>query len=256
MATKELVKQYWDNEPCGTRDIPYPVGSLAYYEAIAERRDRLEPFIAEYDQFDKWKDKKVLEVGCGVGSDLIKFAQAGADITGMDFSPRSVFLAKERLELYKCSGKVDEGDAENLPYNDGVCDFVFSWGCLHHTPNLEKAISEIHRVTKSGGKICVMLYNRHSIVALQMYLLFGLFKLRPSRSVADILANHHESLGTKAYTVVEVKQMFSAFRNLRIDTRITSYDLRYGRDRYLPIWIGRVIPQRFGWNIIVRGQKP
>ncbi len=185
MVAKEAVKQYWDNEPCGTRDIPYPVGSLAYYEEIAEKRDKLEPFIAQYAQFDKWKGKKVLEVGCGVGSDLIRFAEAGAIVTGIDLSPRSVFLAQERLHLYKYNGVVIEADAENIPYKDDAFDFVYSMGVLHHTPNIEKAISEIYRVTKSGGKICAMLYHRNSIVALQMYLLFGLFALKPWRSTGE-----------------------------------------------------------------------
>jgi ubiquinone/menaquinone biosynthesis C-methylase UbiE len=255
-VTKEAVKQYWDSEPCGTRGIPYPVGSLAYYETIAERRDRLVPFIAEYAQFEKWKGKNVLEVGCGVGSDLIKFAQAGAHVTGIDLSPKSVFLARERLRLYRCGGTVDEGDAEAMPYGDGVFDFSYCMGVLHHTPNIEKAIGEIYRVLKPGGSVCAMLYHKPSLVALQMYLAFGLFRLRPFRGIDDILANHHESVGTRAYTIKEAYQMFSAFRNVSVDTRITPYDLRYWRDRYLPLGIGRLLPQRFGWNLIVQGMKP
>lgn len=254
---KEAVQQYWDNEPCGTRSIPYPVGSLAYYEMISEKRDCWEPFIPDYARFGNQCGKKVLEVGCGVGSDLIRFARAGAYVTGIDLSPRSVFLAKERLHLYGYQGvAVIEGDAERIPYKENVFDCVFSWGVLHHIPNIEKAISEIYRVAKPNGKICVMLYHRCSLVALQMYLMFGLLRLRPFQSIEDILATYHESLGTKAYTVKEVRQMFSMFKDLKVDVRVTSYDLRYGRDRFLPMWVGKVIPQYFGWNIIVQGEKP
>ncbi len=256
MITKELVKQYWDNEPCGTRGIPYPVGSFAYYETIAEKRDRLVPFIAQYAQFDKWKGKKVLEVGCGVGSDLIRFAQAGAYAIGIDLSPRSVFLTRERLHLYKYKSEVIEADAENIPYKDNTFDFCWSCGVLHHTPNIKKAISEIHRVIKSGGEICVILYHRRSLVALQMYLVFGLFAMKPWRSIDNILAHNHESLGTKAYTVDEVRRMFSMFKNLEIITQVSSYDLRYGRDKYLPNWVGKLVLRGLGWFIVVRGKKP
>ena len=253
---KESVRQYWDDTPCGTGNIAYPEGSLEYFEAIAENRNQLEPFIAEYAQFDKWTAKKILEVGCGAGTDLLQFAGAGAHTVGIDFSPKSAFLAKSRLHAYNCQGDVLVADAENLPFKADEFELVYSWGVLHHTPKPERAIHEIYRVTKPGDEICIMLYHRHSLVALQLYLLFGLFAFRPFQSSKAILANHHESPGTKAYTVAEVRQMFSAFQGLRIDIRLTAYDLRYKRDRYLPRWVGKLIPQRFGWFIVIRGSKP
>lgn len=253
---KELVRQYWDDMPCGASGIVYPEGSLEYFEAIAENRNELEPFIAEHAQFEKWAGKKILEVGYGVGSDLLQFARTGAQVVGIDFSPKSAFLAKLRLHAYNCYGDVLVADAENLPFEGGKFELIYSWGVLHHTPNPERAIREIYRVTKSGGEICIMLYHRHSLVALQLYLLFGLFAFRPFRGLKDIIANHHESPGTKAYTVAEARQMFSAFKELEISVRLTPYDLRYQRDRYLPRWVGKLIPQRLGWFIVIRGRKP
>ena len=253
---KELVRQYWDDVPCGTGSITYPEGSAEYFEAIAENRNRLEPFIADYARFDKWAGRKVLEVGCGVGSDLLRFARVGAQVVGIDLSPKSVFLAKSRLHAYNCRGDVLVADAEKLSFKDNEFDLTYSWGVLHHTPNPARAIQEIYRVTKPGGEICIMLYHRHSLVALQLYLLFGLFALRPRRSLKDIIASHHESPGTKAYSVAEARRMFSAFKDLEIEVHLTPYDLRYKRDRYLPRWVGRLIPQRLGWFMVIRGRKP
>jgi len=147
-------------------------------------------------------------------------------------------------------------DAENLPFKADEFELTYSWGVLHHTPNPERAIHEIHRVTKSGGEVCIMLYHRHSLVAWQLYLFFGVLAFRPLRSLKDIIANYHESPGTKAYTIAEARQMFSAFQGLEIDVRLTAYDLRYKRDKYLPRWIGKLIPRRLGWFIIIRGRKP
>jgi SAM-dependent methyltransferase len=252
---KESVRKYWNGTPCGTSGIAYAEGSLEYFEAIARNRNRLEPFIAEYAYFEKWAGKKVLEVGCGVGSDLLRFAKARAQVIGIDLSPKSASLARSRLYAYECQGDVLVADAEDLPFKSKEFDLIYSWGVLHHTPNPEKAIREIYRVTKLGGEICLMLYHRHSLVAVQLYLLFGLFAFRPFRSLKDIIANHHESPGTKAYTVAEARQMFSAFKGLEIKVRLTPYDLRYKRDKYLPRWVGKLIPQRLGWFMVIRGRK-
>jgi ubiquinone/menaquinone biosynthesis C-methylase UbiE len=253
-STRDLIRQHWDSEPCGTRNIPYPIGSFAYYEAIADRRNRLEPYIEKYAQFDKWKGKKVLEVGCGVGSDLLRFAQAGADVTGIDLSSVSVSLAKERLKLYKCAGTVTQADGENIPFKDNTFAYAYNWGVIHHSAHPKKVVNEIYRVLEHGGRFCSMLYHKPSLVTLQMWLAFGLMKGN-LESVDSILAKYHESEGTRAYTVKEAKELFSMFSNLKVETRITSYDLRWYVDKYLPLWMGSIIPKSLGWNIIVRGVK-
>lgn len=252
---KKAVQHFWDETPCGTGTIAYPSGTLEYFEAVTDNRNRLEPFIGEYAQFYKWAGKKVLEVGCGAGTDLLRFTLAGGNAVAIDLSPQSVSLAKSRLQTYNCEGDVLVADAENLPFKNDVFEVTYSWGVLHHTPNPERAIKEIYRVTKPGGEICIMLYHRYSLVSIQMYLIYGLFALKPFQSLKDVLAKHHESPGTKAYTVAEARQMFSAFKDVEIRIRLTPYDLRYKRDRYLPRWVGRLLPQRIGWFMIIQGQK-
>jgi ubiquinone/menaquinone biosynthesis C-methylase UbiE len=252
---KKLVQQFWDMTPCGTSDINIEPETLKYFEAISERRNKLEPFIAGFAQFNRWAGKRVLELGCGAGSDLLRFAKAGARVTGVDLSPSSASLAKTRLHVYNCQGNVLIADAEQLPFKTDSFDLVYSWGVLHHTPDTEQAIKEVYRVAKSGSDICIMLYHRHSLVALQMYLMYGFFDFKPLRNLKDILANHHESPGTKAYTVAEAQQMFSAFKDVKIKVRLTPYDFRYRRDRYFPSCFGKFIPQRLGWFMVIRGQK-
>lgn len=253
---KERVKAFWDSQPCGTRDIPYPEGSAAWFDAITQRRYELEPFIGKYAQFDKWTGRKVLEVGCGVGTDLFQFAKGGARVVGIDLSPKSVFLTKRRFQISKVEADILIADAENLPFKDSKFDLTYSWGVLHHTPEPERAIHEIYRVTGPGGQICIMLYNRHSLVSLQLYVRFGLLSFKPFRSLKDIIARRHESPGTKAYTRAEVQRLFLVFKPVQIETVLTPYDLRYWKDKYLPWWVGKFVPKCLGWFIIVRGQKP
>lgn len=253
---KELVRRYWDDIPCGTGNIAYPEGSFEYFEAIAENRYQLEPSITEHARFEKWAGKKILEVGCGTGTDLLRFAQAGAHTVGIDLSLKSAFLARSRLHVYNYQGNVLVADAENFPFKEAEFELAYSWGVLHHTPNPERAIHEIYRVIRPGGEICSMLYHRHSLVALQLYLLFGLLAFRPFRSLKDIIAVHHESPGTKAYSVAEVRQMFSAFEGVEIKVCLTSYDLRYKKGKYLPRWVARFVPKHLGWFIVIKGRKP
>lgn len=254
-TVKEAVRRYWDARPCGTVGLVHPEATLGYYEEALEVRKRLAPFVDGFAEFDKWTGMKVLEVGCGIGSDLCRFAEAGAVVTGIDLSKRSADLAKKRLEFCKLRGTAFEGDAERIPFKDGTFDLVYSLGVLHHTPDIGRAINEMHRVLRPRGEIRAMLYHRHSVVSLQMYLRFGLFVGRPFRSLADIFASHHESPGTRVYSVSEVRKIFASFRDLETKAIITSYDLRYARDRYLPHWVGECLPQCFGFNILVKGKK-
>lgn len=258
---KELIKNFWNSSSCGIRNISEEKGTKEFFEAVEKNRYELEPFLPQIAQFDRWKNKKCLEVGCGVGTDFIQFMRGGADIYGIDFSEKSVSLAKDRLELFGFDKeRIKIADVENLPFPENYFDFVYSWGVLHHTTNIEKAISEIYRVLKPGGNICIMLYHKPSLVVLQLYLLYGLFRLQPFREIDEIIASHLESPGTKAFTKRKAEKLFQRFDDLSIKTIVTTYDLRYMRDRhkkdrFLPYWFRKFIPDFLGWFMVVEGKK-
>lgn len=253
---KEAVRDYWDSAPCGTKDIRPQEGTPAFFEALEERRYYLEPFISSYAQFERWKGKKVLEIGCGPGIDLVSFARAGAQITAIDLSPHSVGLAQRWLSINGFSTtQASIGDAENLPFEDEEFDFVYSWGVLHHTPHIEDVVKQIDRVLKPGARFCVMLYHKPSLVTLQSWLVYGLLAGRPLRDINDILASHMESLGTRAFTRKEVTQLFSNFTEVDIVTVVTPYDVRLGRRLFLPHSLRIIVPKRFGWFLVAQGRK-
>ena len=256
IAEKETVRAFWNTTPCGTRELALTPGSKEFFEAIEQHRYRLESFIWKYARFQEWRDKRVLEVGCGIGTDLLQFARAGADIYGVDLSGRSIGLAKRQLELYDFEGDVREADAEALPFEDNTFDLVYSWGVIHHTPDAPRAVREIHRVLKPHGRICVMIYHKYSLFAMQAYLVCGFLRLQPLRTLDNIIANHVESPGTRVYSRKQAMQLFQDFADLRVKTVLTPYDMRYGRGRYLPAWVLRLIPDALGWFMVIRGRKP
>lgn len=205
--------------------------------------------------FDQWRDKRLLEVGCGLGTDLLQFARGGAHVCGLDLTLNGASLTKKRLEMYGFRGYVSVGDSESLPYADNAFDFVYSWGVIHHTPDTETAAREIVRVCKPGGRVLVMVYHRYSLLALQSWIHYGLFRGQPFRSPKALIAEHLESPGTKTYTVAQARRMFGELKGVEVHTIVTRYDLRLSRRLFLPGWLRRFVPANVGWFMVIQGAK-
>lgn len=256
-ALKEKVRRFWDQSPCGVKEVSgFTEGSKEFFESLEKRRYRLNEFVPGLVQFERWRGKKVLEMGCGAGVDLVQFVRAEVETYGIDLSFRSIALAKRWLDLEGLRGFLCQTDAEDLPFQDNAFDLVYAWGVLHHTPDTLRAVREMIRVCKKGGEIFAMLYHRHSLVALQVWLRYGLLRGRPLASLRRLIAEHMESCGTRAFTRKEAVQLFSGLEEMRLRTIVTRYDLRIGRRRFLPRFFSRWIPSSWGWFLVVRAKKP
>lgn len=159
---KERVRAFWQANPCGTKFADAPPGSRRFYELVEQHRYTKEWHIPLAADFASTKGLKVLEIGCGLGTDGVQFARAGADYTGVDLTDAAVELAQKNFELLGLHGTFRAADAENLDFANESFDLVYSHGVLHHTPETSRAISEIHRVLRPGGRAVVMLYYRDS----------------------------------------------------------------------------------------------
>jgi SAM-dependent methyltransferase len=253
---KTKVREFWERVPCGSGDVTQAEeGSLAFFEEVEKQRYSGDDFMPEVVGFDRFKEKKVLEVGCGLGTDLLQFARGGAQVFGIDLTEKAANLTRKRLGLYGFKANVSISDSENLPFKDNSFDLVYSWGVIHHTPDTAAAAKEILRVCKPGGHVMVMLYHRRSILALQAWLFYGLLKGKPFESPSKVIAEHVESPGTKVYTPQEGRKLFPGLNAVRISRIVTRYDLRIGRRLFLPSWLRKVVPSRFGWFMVVEGEK-
>ena len=255
---KQAVQEFWDAKPCGTADVVQArAGTMDGFRALDRRRYTLEPCIDAFAAFERQAGRRVLEIGCGAGADLMRFAQSGARATGVDLSPASVELTRRRLDAFGLSADVRVGDAERLPFPDGSFDLVYSWGVLHHTPETARAVAEGFRVLAPGGSARIMLYHRHSLFALQAWIVFALLRGKPWRSVSHVLAAHLESPGTHAYTVTEARDLFSATGFARVVVRpvLTVWDARVGRRRFLPAWCRAPLPDRWGWFLLISAER-
>ena len=216
------------------------------------------------------KGKKVLDLGCGVGTMFEQFSSMGLDITGLDLAPKHVYLTSERARLFNLRGRVFHGDAESLPFADSSFDFVYSFGVIHHSPNTQRSLDQIFRVLKPGGRFLVMVYNRHSYHYWNKIIKWGVFRgyfLRMNRAE---LANRTSDGVLKGGN--PLSQHFSPQELLNMTRRFTDVKLTFhGPENtvrsfpikrfpigklFIPPRVAAWLMSRYGHLSIVTGMKP
>ena len=207
---KKEVRDFWNEVSCGEH-LLLDASDKSGYLTQMRKRYELEPFIESFARFEETRDLDVLEIGVGLGADHLRFAEAGARLTGTDLTDRAVEHTQRRFELFELSADLRVADAESLPFADESFDLVYSWGVLHHSPDTAHAIDEVWRVLRRGGAGKIMIYHRYSLVGYMLWLRYAVLMGKPWRSLSDIYTNHLESPGTKAYSATEASVMFSRF---------------------------------------------
>ncbi|KKL70625.1 hypothetical protein LCGC14_2103050, partial [marine sediment metagenome] len=156
------VRDYWNALPCDSLRSDLKPGSLAYYEELERLKYDLEPHIPEFANFEQWKGKRVLEIGCGIGADTSRFAKAGANITAVDLSDISIDIAQHRLETLGLEGKFYRADAEHLSLylKPEPFDLIYSYGVIHHTPNPERVFEQLLQYCHSDTELRIMMYSK------------------------------------------------------------------------------------------------
>jgi ubiquinone/menaquinone biosynthesis C-methylase UbiE len=213
--------------------IPYEPGTPEYFRELDGRvfhprvlrltaKPGERPF-SYYVDFEALRGKDVLDVGFGSGFTVQLFAEAGANVTGIDLTPWAVETTRARLAAFDLEADVNEGDAENLPFDDASFDLVFSWGVIHHSSDMDRALSELVRVCRPGGTVVLMVYNRRSLFYLS-YKGFQRF-LPVARRVGlhfeGARAGETEGLIARHFTPGELRRKLEA-AGLR-DVRIVPY---------------------------------
>lgn len=165
------VEEYWNRRPCNIRHSNEEVGTRKYFDEVEERKYFVEPHIPEFAEFARWRGKTILEVGCGIGTDAINFVRAGAKYTGLELSSKSMELTQKRFEVYGFNGELILGNIEeNLPaLKNRKFDLVYSFGVLHHTPNIVTALDSIRNHMHEESTLKIMVYARNSWKQAMIY---------------------------------------------------------------------------------------
>ena len=261
-AYKGQVQHQWNNNPVGseTARTAQPQTLEWFQEVERYRYDVYAPWMPEVMEFAGHAGEQVLEVGGGMGTDLAQFARHGAFVTDVDLSGGHLELAQRNFRLRGLTGRFVHHDAESLPFDTGTFDLVYSNGVVHHTPNTRRAVAEILRVLKPGGRAIVMVYAENSLQYWRNLVWY--YGLRSgdlaTRSMADIMSQTVERTGNdarplvKVYTKPRLRALFEGFTDIHIVQRQISPELVPRRlRRLLP-----VVERLAGWNLIIKARKP
>lgn len=263
---KTRAREQWREDPCGAVYGKERVfGTRDFFDEVERHRyEDYAPWMRDVMNFDRFAGKRLLEVGCGMGTDLLQFARGGADVTGVDLTPRSVEISRHHLALYEKRGDFSLSDAERLPFADESFDVFYSNGVLHHTPDTDATIREAHRVLKPGGVAKVMLYHRNSWgYWFEMMFRQGVIRREFFRGLkpADILSKYvevNEAGGrplVKVYSRREARDLFAMFSDVKVEVDQLTRGEIYLLGKFIPESVFRFLRRSIGWNVIITARK-
>jgi 2-polyprenyl-3-methyl-5-hydroxy-6-metoxy-1,4-benzoquinol methylase len=264
----DSVKDYWNRRPCNIRHSTQPVGTREYFDEVEARKYLVEPHIPAFADFERWRGKKVLEIGCGIGTDTINFARHGAQITTVDLSDKSMALARQRAEVFGLTDRIRfcPGNAEELstfvpvePY-----DLIYSFGVIHHTPHPDAVLERLRQYTHPGTTLKIMVYYKWSWKAGWIVATEGHGKFW---KLDDLVARSSEAQTgcpiTYTYSRSSGKALLErhGFKvtNIAVDHifpyRIPDYvQYRYVREpyfRWMPPAMFHALEKRLGWHLLL-----
>ena len=267
LAEEKLrAREQWGQDPCGAAyDREHELGTREFFDAIERHRyTEYASWMPRLMGFENFRGAQLLEVGCGMGTDLLQFSRGGARCVGIDLTPRSIEITQHRFRLYGADGRFMISDGEHLPFSDESFDVVYSNGVLHHTPDTAGAVREVHRVLRPGGTAKIMLYHRNSLnYWVEIILRRGLLgaEFLSGRSAEEIMSrvieiSEHEARPlVKVYSRRQARVLFSLFKEVNVDVeQLMRAELRFLSPLVSDSMLAR-LRRLIGWNVIVTAVK-
>lgn len=252
----EQVINYWNKQPCNIKHSSCEVGTREYFEEVEKRKYFVESHIPNFAEFSKWNGKKVLEIGCGIGTDAVNFAKHGADYTGIELSDVSLDITRKRFDIFGLKGafyNIDAQDMEALSKVGSDFDLIYSFGVIHHSPNPQKIIDNCFQLLKPDGTLKIMMYAEQSWKKIMIDSGLDQYEAQSNCPIAY------------TYTNNEIDTMLQQFRNIQIQQthifpyKITDYkQYKYVKEEWfehMPDEMFRALEQKLGWHLCITCQK-
>jgi ubiquinone/menaquinone biosynthesis C-methylase UbiE len=286
---QKQVESFWNEKPCDSDRSSRSSETQEYFFDIEKDRYNLQTHIKEVLSWIEWDGKKVLEIGTGVGTDARSIISFGAIYTGINVDQGSTDLTMKALAAFELSGTVKKINATTLPFPDQSFDVIYSFGVLHHIPNIKAAVSEIFRVLKPGGEILVMVYNRYSInyyveimflrkLFQRLLILPGAVTFLAALGFPKVKMERHKELYrtigkmsdeewlsrntdgpdnpySKVYGQAEIEEVLHQFQIHRNEVRFFDYRHWGISGRLLPRFVVNTLGKRWGWHRVVYASK-
>jgi SAM-dependent methyltransferase len=252
VATIAAVRDYW-NQHIHDLDITrHPVGSRGFFDDLDQYHFEKLHHLLRLVAFDGYRGRSVLEVGCGAGVDLARFAKGGAVVTGVDLASSAIELARANFEQQGLAGAFEVADGEHLPFPDNAFDLVYAHGVVQYTADPRRLVEECRRVLKPGGEAVFQVYNRIS----WLNALSKLMKVGLEHDGAPVLLK---------FSIGEFRRLLGGFRDVRIvPERFPVTSRLHGGWKgalYNAVFVGtfnrlpRALVRRFGWHLLAFCRK-
>jgi ubiquinone/menaquinone biosynthesis C-methylase UbiE len=250
----DIVKEYWNRQPCNINHSKKQVNTKEYFDEVAKKRYFVEKHIIPFMELDTLNDKRVLEIGCGIGTDAFMLASYCNEYIGIDLTENAIQIVKERFKLYNLNGQFYSLNAEDLSiFEDNSIDMVYSFGVIHHTENPDKIVKEVNRILKPGGVFKLMLYAKNSWKKIMIDEGLDQYEAQPNTPIAY------------TYTDEEVRNLLCDFNNINIDqTHIFPYKIpeykcgEYVKESWfeqMPDNVFDTLKKRLGWHLCITCNK-
>jgi SAM-dependent methyltransferase len=241
------VRSYWNDHIHDLDVSSHTPGSREFFADLDQYHFEKLHHLPHLIDFGAYRGKKVLDVGCGAGTDLVRFARGGAIVTGVDLSPSAVALARRNFAQQGLAADLREADGETLPFEDNAFDLVFAHGVVQYTARDRALVDEGRRVLRPGGTAVFQVYNRISW-------LNGLSK------VMKVPLEHEDAPVLKRYSAGEFRALLTGFRDVRIvEERFPVKSRLHGGWKgavFNTFFVGifnalpRAWVRRFGWHLL------
>jgi SAM-dependent methyltransferase len=243
----DAVRRYWNTRIHDLEISQHPPGTPGFFADLDEYHfDKLHHLLRLVD-FEGYRGGRVLDVGCGAGVDLVRFARGGALATGVDIAPAAVELARANLAQQRLPAELLVADGEDMPFPDQHFDLVFAHGVVQYTGNDRRLIEECRRVLKPGGLAVFQVYNRMSWLNLL------------SR-VMKVGLEHEDAPVLRKYSPGEFRRLLTGFSEVRLVPERFPVKSRLHKGwkgtLYNTFFVGtfnalpRSLVRRFGWHLL------
>jgi SAM-dependent methyltransferase len=246
------VRAYWNRHIHDLEITRHPVGTPEFFADLDQYHFEKLHHLPRLIDFAAYRGKRVLEIGCGAGTDLVRFARGGALVTGVDIAPSAIALARQNFAQHGLAADLREADGEYLPFNNDSFDLVYAHGVVQYTANPAALVDECHRVLKPGGEAVFQVYNRIS----WLNALSKLMKVPLEHAAAPVL---------RKYTASEFRALLRAFSEIRIvEERFPVKSRLHGGLKGLvfnTFFVGafnalpHALVRRFGWHLLAFCRK-
>ena len=252
VPTIDDVREYWNRHIHDLDITRHPVGSRGFFDDLDEYHFEKLHHLLRLVAFDGYRGRMVLEVGCGAGVDLARFARGGATVAGVDLAASAIDLARANFEQQGLDGRFEIADGERLPFPANSFDLVYAHGVVQYTVDPRRLVEECRRVLKPGGEAVFQVYNRISwLNALSKLMQVGL--------------EHDDAPVLQKFSIGEFRRLLDGFREAKIvPERFPVKSRLHGGWKgavYNGLFVGafnavpRALVRRFGWHLLAFCRK-